>query len=90
MKAFEIPKACQDELKRNNDTGFGYQVIAIELKSGKRYDQVLASQCCIIEVRGHREIPFAPEEIATVEVNHKRWNFRERSDVRARAKAAAA
>jgi hypothetical protein len=31
----------------------------------------------VIQVRGHREVPFTPEEVASVDVNHKRWNFRE-------------
>ena len=38
------------------------------------------SEGCIIEVRGHREIPFGPNDLASVRVNHKRWNFRGWSD----------
>jgi len=45
---------------------------------------------CIIEVRGYEEIPFAPEEVAFVIVNHKRWNFRDGSDIRIKCRAAIA
>jgi len=87
---YPIPNACLDDLKRGGETGIGYQVIAVELKDGTCFDQVLASECCIIEVRGYEGIPFAPEEIETVIVNHKRWNFREASDIRVKCRAATA
>jgi hypothetical protein len=37
----------------------------------------VTSEGCVIQVRGHRDVPFSPEEVAAVDVNHKRWNFRE-------------
>jgi len=87
---YPIPQACLDDLKRVGETGIGYQVIAVELKDGTCFDQVLASEGCIIEVRGYEGIPFASEEIASVIVNHKRWNFREASDIRVKCRAATA
>jgi hypothetical protein len=53
-------------------------------------DQVVASEGCIIEKRGYAEIAFAPEEIESAIVNHKRWNFREKSDTRVKCRAATA
>ena len=87
---YPIPQACLDDLKRYGETGIGYQVISVELKDGRRFDQVLASEGCIIEVRGYEEIPFLPEEIGSVIVNHKRWNFRDGSDIRIKCRAASA
>ena len=87
---YPIPQACRDELKRSGETGMGFQVISVELKGGRCFDQVVASEGCIIEVRGYREIPFAPEEIETVIVNHKRWNFRGGSEIRVKRRAASA
>ena len=87
---YPIPKACLDDLKQGGETGIGYQVISVELKNGKRFDQVVASEGCIIEVRGYEQIPFAPDEVASVIVNHKRWNFREGSDIRIKCRAATA
>lgn len=83
-----IPEACLDDLKQDAETGIGYQVVAVELKDGRCFDQVVASEGCIIEVRGYSEIPFAPDEVASVSVNHMRWNFRDGSDARSKSRAA--
>ena len=85
-----IPTAFVDSLNRAGETGIGYQVVSVKLRDGRFFDQVVASECCIIEVRGHKEIPFAPEDVAAVNVNHKRWNFRDQSDVRIKSRARAA
>lgn len=75
-------------MERGTETGIGYQVVSVELKDGRCFDQVVVSEGCIIEVRGYNEIPFAPEEVAVVIVNHKRWNFREGSDARIKSRTA--
>jgi hypothetical protein len=75
-----IPKEFAESLKKANETGIGYQVVSVELVDGRRFEQVLASEGCIIEVRGHREIPFGSNDVASVRVNHNRWNFRGWSD----------
>lgn len=85
-----IPTGSVDALKRAGETGIGYQVVSVKLRDGRSFDQVVASESCIIEVRGFEEIPFSPEEVASVSVNHKRWNFRDQSDVRTRSRARAA
>jgi hypothetical protein len=85
-----IPSSFVDHLKRAGETGIGYQVVSVELRDGRKFDQVVASEGCVIEVRGFKEIPFTPEEVASVNVNHKHWNFRSGSGVRARARAATA
>lgn len=85
-----IPKGLIDQLKRAGETGIGYQVVSVELRDGRAFDQVVTSEGYIIEVRGFKEIPFAPEEVAAVNVNHKRWNFRGGSEVRHKARAATA
>jgi hypothetical protein len=85
-----IPCGCADQLKRAAETGIGYQVVSVELKDHRSFDQVLISEGCIIEVRGHKEIPFAPDDVVSVSLNHKRWNFRDGSDSRSKCKAATA
>ena len=87
---FPIPEACLDYLKRSAETGIGYHVVSVELKDGRCFDQVVVSESCIIEVRGYAEIPFAPDEVASVCINHKRWNFRDGSDARVKSRAACA
>jgi hypothetical protein len=85
-----IPSGFVDQLKRASETGIGYQVVSVQLKDGRHFDQVATSEGCIIEVRGFKEIPFAPEDVAAVNVNHKRWNFRDGSDARCKTRAATA
>jgi hypothetical protein len=85
-----IPSTFVEHLKRAGETGIGYQVVSVELRDGRKFDQVVTSECCVIEVRGHKEIPFNPEEVASVSVNHKHWNFRSASGARAKARAATA
>jgi len=87
---YPIPKACLNDLNQGGETGIGYQIVSVELKDGRYFDQVVASEGCIIEVRGYEQIPFAPEEVASVIVNHKRWNFRDGSDIRTKCRAATA
>ena len=87
---YPVPQGCLNDLKRGGETGIGYQIISVELKDGKCFDQVVASEGCIIEVRGYEEIPFAPEEVASVIVNHRRWNFRDGSDSRRNTRVACA
>jgi hypothetical protein len=72
-----IPREWAAHLKRQNETGMGYHVVSVTLKSDKRFEQVIASEGCVIHVQGHKEVPFRSEEVASVDLNHKRWNFRE-------------
>ena len=85
---FPVPQECLAHLRQAGETGGGYQIVSVELKDGTRFDQVVVSEGCIIEVRGYNAIPFSPAEIATVSVNHKVWNFRDASDSRLKARAA--
>ena len=85
-----IPSGCVEVLKKAEETGMGYQVVLVELKDGRAFDQVITSEGYIIEVRGCKEIPFSTEDVVSVSINHKRWNFREGSDARAKSKAATA
>jgi hypothetical protein len=72
-----IPHEWADYLRRQKETGMGYQVVSVNLKDGRSFDQVIASEGCIIQVRGHRSVPFTQEDVASIEVNHRAWNFRE-------------
>ena len=85
-----VPRECLADLQRGAETGIGYHVVCVELKDGRSFEQAVVSEGCIIEVRGYAEIPFSADEVACVRVNHKRWNFREGSDSRGKARAACA
>jgi len=77
-----IPPESVAQLRGKEEAGIGYQIVSVELKDGRRFDQAIVSEGCIIQVRGYDDIPFAPHEVAFVAVNHRDWNFREYSDVR--------
>jgi hypothetical protein len=83
-----IPNEFVHQLKQDKETGLGYQVVSVTLKDGSLFEQVATSEGSVIQVRGYDEIPFSAEDVAAVRVNHKRWNFRDSSDTRLRAKAA--
>jgi len=84
----QIPAGLVDPLKRDRETGIGYQVVSVELKDGRLFDQVSTSEGCIVEVRGYKEIPIKAHDIAPVRINHRRWNFRDGSDARTKSRAA--
>jgi hypothetical protein len=71
-----IPREQADLLKRQGETGMGYQVVAVTLKNGKKFDQVVTSEGHVIQVRGHKDVPFNSEEVAAVAISPKPWNFR--------------
>lgn len=77
-----IPHESLDHLQRDKETGIGYQVVSVRLKDGRHFDQAVASEGCIIAVRGYKDVPFASDDVQRVAINHKHWNFRESSDVR--------
>jgi len=90
-RVLPLPPESLDTLRNAKQTGPGYQVVAVYLKDGRQFDQVIASEGCIIAVRGYSELPFQTEEVSSVMVNHKDWNFKKWSDARRpRAKAATA
>lgn len=87
----EVPVAFRDQLQQSQESGFGYHVASVGLKNGKVFEQVAVSEGCIIEVRGYDGIPFTANEIESIKVNHKRWNFRDRShEHESKARAATA
>jgi hypothetical protein len=86
-----LPPDSLNGLKNEKQTGPGYQVIAVHLKDGRWFDQVVASEGCIIAVRRYSDLPFQTDEVSSVMVNHKHWNFKKWSDARGpKVKAASA
>ena len=71
-----IPREQADRLRGHRDTGPGYQVVSVTLKNGRCFDHVVTSEGCVIQVRGHKDVPFAPDDVASVNVNDRPWNFR--------------
>jgi len=89
-RLYPVPSTCVGYLKRANETGMGYKVVSVQLLDGRSFEQAVVSEGHIIEVRGYNEMPFRPEDVASVSVNHKRWNFRSGTDVAMKSRAMAA
>ena len=58
---------------------FGYQFVSIKLKDGRVFPQAVASEGCLIQVKGFREIPFVETDIESVDAHGEPWNFRRRA-----------
>lgn len=77
MANVPIPAEWLDYLLRQPESGMGYQIVSVRLKDGRHFKQVIAQNGYFTQVRGYDELPFTQlDEIASVFVNHKRWNFR--------------
>ena len=78
-KLVPIPPESLNRLKKDDLKGFGYQFVSIKLKDGRFFPQAVASEGCVIQVKGFREIPFVETDIDSVEANGEPWNFRRRA-----------
>jgi hypothetical protein len=77
-KIVPIPLESLNRLKKNDLKDFGYQFVSIKLKDGREFPQAVASEGCIIQVKGFREIPFMETDIESVDPDAGAWNFRRR------------
>jgi hypothetical protein len=72
----QIPPEVAKALKKAAQTGPGYQIASVQLTDGRTFDPAVVSEGHVIQVRGFAEVPFAPDDVASVELSRKRWNFR--------------
>jgi hypothetical protein len=70
-----IPPDSLAQLKKRKSTEPGYRFVSVKLKDGRLFQQAVESEGCIIEVKGHKIIPFAELDVEAVEES-KPWNFR--------------
>jgi putative SOS response-associated peptidase YedK len=78
-KLVPIPPEYLERLKKDDLTDFGYQFVSVKLKDGRAFAQAVASEGCIIQVKGFREVPFVQEDIESVDGDGQPWNFRRRA-----------
>ena len=71
-----IPPESAERLKKEKQTRLGYQFVSVKLKEGRYFEQAVASEGCIIQVKGQRDIPFTETEVESVELSDKPWYFR--------------
>ena len=78
-KLVPIPPESLKRLKKEDFKDFGYQFVSVKLKDGRVFAQALASEGCLIQVKGFREIPFGEVDIESVDADGEPWNFRRRA-----------
>lgn len=64
------------QLDSMGETGMGYIIVSVILKSGKRYDQAIIDSGYLTRIRGIMEIPFTEEDISQIIATHDKWDFR--------------
>jgi putative SOS response-associated peptidase YedK len=84
-KLVPIPPESLKHLKEDGLKDFGYQFVSVRLKDGRVFAQAVASEGCLIQVKGFREIPFVEIDIESVDADAEPWNFRRRA-VRTRSR----
>jgi hypothetical protein len=57
------------------ETGMGYHVVSIQLKDGRKFDQVVVVEGNITQIRGRPDIPFQESDVADITVTHQKWDF---------------
>lgn len=72
----QIPPETARDFKNSAQTGPGYQIVSVEPTDGRTFDPAVVSEGHVIQVRGFREVPSAPQDVARVKLSHRRWNFR--------------
>jgi hypothetical protein len=71
-----LPKIWQEFLAKKPETGMGYQIVSLQLKDGRKIEDVAIIQCSLIaEIRTQATINFNPEEIQEIELTHRKRNF---------------
>ena len=78
-KLVPIPPESLYRLKEDDLKGFGYQFVSIKLKDGRVFPHAVASEGCVIQIKGFREIPFVETDIESVGADGEPWNFRRRA-----------
>lgn len=73
-----VPPESAKQLKKGDETGPGYQFVSVRLKDGRTFEHAVASEGYIIQVKGHKDVPFTEAEVGSVKMNDKPWNFRRR------------
>ncbi len=63
-------------LLKQSETGMGYYIATVVLKSGQRYERVIIDSGYITRVYGYNGIPFDPDDIVDIIVTHDKWDFR--------------
>jgi hypothetical protein len=77
-KLVPIPPESLKCLKKDDVKDFRYQFVSVKLKDGRVFAQAVATEGCLIQAKGFREIPLVETDIESVDADGEPWNFRRR------------
>jgi hypothetical protein len=71
-----LPKVWQEFLAKKPETGMGYQIASLQLKDGRKFEDVAIIHSSLIgEIQTQATIEFNPEEISEIELTYRKLNF---------------
>ena len=85
-----IPLESAKRLKAEQEAGPGYHFVSVRLQDDRYFEPAVASEGFIIQVKDYRDVPFAAEDVESVAITGKRWNFRQKKKKEERPKASSA
>jgi hypothetical protein len=74
-----IPEENFARLKKEKSSELGFRFVSVRLRDGRYFEQAVESEGCIIQMKGHKSIPFTELDVESVQVSDKTWNFRRRA-----------
>jgi hypothetical protein len=82
-KFVKLPQQWSDYLQSQPETGMDYHVVTLTMQDGTKIEDVAIIGSHIIGeirqvgiIREKKELPFDPKEIESIEVTHRKWQFR--------------
>src|SRR6516162_9685472 len=70
-----IPPENVEPLKKAQKKEWGYQFVSVNLKDGRHFDSAIASEGHILQVKGHKDVPFEPGDVESVVATDKQWKI---------------
>ncbi len=64
----ELPQKWIDYLRKQPESGMGYQIATATLRDGRKFEVAVTDSHIVGAVRGYSDIPFDPEEVAGIDV----------------------
>jgi hypothetical protein len=78
-----LPDHWAEHLLKQPETGMDYHVVNLTLKDGRRIDDVAVVGCRIIGeirkigiIKQEEDLPLRLGDIVSIEVTHRKWEFR--------------
>lgn len=70
-----LSKKWLNILLKEKETGMGYYIVSVILKTGTVFDRVVISDGKITKIFGEEGIPFQEQDIKEIKITHDKWKF---------------